>query len=90
MAGNNFNILFGLVFKRRHTVAYKAVGGAVRAVFTDAVFLVILIGQGIHISLRRHCLVERGVKYNHLRNFIAEGFNAGADCKHVRRIVKGC
>ena len=51
-----------------HLAGNIAVGGAVRTVTADVVLLVHFVGQRVHVGFRRHGLVERGVKYEHLRN----------------------
>ena len=48
------------------TVADIAVAGAVEAVATDLVLIVEAARDGVHVGLRRHRLVEGGVKDHHL------------------------
>ena len=61
--------------------------GSVEAVFTDAVFLIVIIGNGVEIGFRRHGLVELGIEYRDVRN-AGEDFLAGFDAGEVCRIVK--
>ena len=44
-----------------------AVGGTVETVATDAVLLIQLVGDGIHIGLGGHRLMESGVEHAYLR-----------------------
>ena len=60
------------------------------AVLSNAELLVILIGNGVHICLFGHCLVERGIKNSNLRNFLAENLGAGVNALNVSGIVQGC
>ena len=47
-------------------LAYIAVGCAVETIATNAILLVQLVRNGIHISLRRHGLMECSVEYTNL------------------------
>ena len=49
-------------------LSYKLVAGAVESVTTDAVFLVIFVGQAVEIRLRRQSAVKCRVKHDRLRH----------------------
>ena len=46
----------------------ELVAGAVESVAADAVFLIILVRESIHIGVGRHRLMECSVEDGHLRN----------------------
>ena len=50
------------------TLGYITVGRAMEAVTADAVFFIHLVGQGIHIGIVGHRLMEGCVEYAHLGN----------------------
>ena len=66
------------------------VAGAVEAVATDLVLLVILIRYCVHIVGLRHGLMECGIEYCDHRNIRAHNLAASLDAGQVRRIVKRC
>ena len=63
-------------------------GSAVEAVATNLVLLVELIRQSVHVMLRRHGLMERGIKYSYLRDILAHNVLARADTDQVCRVVQ--
>jgi len=69
------------------TLADVAVTRAVEPVATYAVLLVELVGQGIHIGVVGHGLVEGGVEDSHLRDVGQEGFH-GVHALDVGRVVE--
>ena len=52
------------------------------------IFLIQLVGDGIHISLSRHCLVEGGIEDTHLRQ-ARHQFLHGIHTLQVSRVVQG-
>ena len=62
MAGDQLQALNRLLKELGSAVADILVAGAVEAVAADAVLLIVLIGDGVHISLRGHGGVESRVK----------------------------
>ena len=65
----------------------ELVGSAVGAVAADAEFLVVLVGQGIHVGLLRHGLVEGGVEGHDLRNGRKDMLDR-FDAEEVGRVVQ--
>ena len=62
--------------------------GAVEAIATDAVLLIVLIGDGEHVSLFGHGLMEGGIEYRNHGGILAEYFLAGLHSGSLRRIVQ--
>ena len=65
----------------------ELVARTVEAVFADAVFLVVLVGQGVHEVGCGKRLVERGVEYGYLFH-AGKDFFDGEDAFEVGRIVQ--
>ena len=84
VAGDDLGVL--LAEKLNCSAADEAVRGAVEAVATDLVLLVILVGNAVHICVIGHRAVEAGVKYGNLRN--AHNLLALYDTLEVRGVVK--
>ena len=61
---------------------------AVEAVAADAVVLVILIRNGVHIGLAGHGLVECGVEHGDHRHVVAHDGAAGVDAGDVGGVVQ--
>ena len=59
------------------------------AVLSHAVLFIVFIGNGEHISLFGHCLMESRVKYRNLGNVLAENLGAGVDALNMSGIVQG-
>ena len=85
MAGNDLQILTAQHFSG--TQGYVTVGGTVEAVAADAVLLIVLIGQRIHICVVGHGLVEAGVEHSYLGHAGHHSL-ASADTGQVVRIVE--
>ena len=88
MAGDQLQALNGLFQILGSLVRNVLVAGAVEAVAAHAVLLVVLIRNGVHISLRRHGAVESGIEHSHHRN-IAEHFACGLDAQNAGGVVQG-
>ena len=69
---------------RRHTC-----GGAVEAVAANLVLLIVFIGQGVHIGLGGHRLVEGGVEHGHLGHVLAHDGRCRRDAGDVGGVVEG-
>ncbi len=65
----------------------EAVGGAVEAVLAHVQIGVVMVRQTVAERLRRHGLMERGIKYGDLRN-VRQHLLAGFDAHQVGGIVK--
>ena len=87
VAGDEFQFLQRAAHDFGAAVAYKAVGSAVEAVFTDFVFFIVFIGEREHIRFRRHGRVERVVEHRDLRHVRPEQRNTCLNAFNVRRIV---
>ena len=79
MAGDQLQALNGLLQELSGAVADILVARAVEAVAADAVLLIVLIGDGIHISLRGHGGVECGVENSNVRLVLAKDLVGGLD-----------
>ena len=88
VAGDDLRLLEGLVQQLRHFAGHEPVRGAVRAVAADVVLLVHIPGNAVHVGLRRHGLVERGVEDEDLR-LVGHDGEAALDAHDVRAGVKG-
>ena len=86
MAGYDLTV-FGIAEKLNALLAYEAVGCTVEAVAADAVLLIILVGESIHISIVGHCLVEACIEYGNLGN-AGHDLLAGLDARKVCGVVK--
>ena len=80
--------LFELRMQFGKALAHIAVRRAVRAVLPDGMFLIVFVGQGIHVRLRRHGAVERVVEDDDLRDVFPEDVFRGVDALDVRRVVE--
>ena len=87
MAGDDLQAVIRLAEDLGRPARHIAVRGAVEAVFADAELLIQIIGQGVHVGLGRHGLVESRIEDGDLGN-AGHGFLAGFDAGHVRRIVQ--
>ena len=65
------------------------VARTMEAIATDTVLVVELVGEGIHIGVSWHRLVEGRIKYPHLRN-LGEYLGYGFNPEDVRWIVQWC
>ena len=72
MTGNNLGVIDIQTGEFGAFAGDELVARAVEAVLADAVFLVVLVGQGVHEVGCGKRLVERGVEYGYL-------FHAGKD-----------
>ena len=85
MAGDELQILQGLVHEGGRSLGDVAMRGAVGAVLADGVLLVQLVGQRVHVGLRRNGLEERGVEDGH-HGLAGHLLAAGLDA-HERGLV---
>ena len=60
------------------------------AVAANLVLLIVFIGQGVHIGLGGHRLVEGGVEHGHLGHVLAHDGGAGVDAGDVGGVVERC
>ena len=89
MAGDQLQLL-GLLAQHGGSPAGDIlVGGAVEAVAANLVLLIVFIGQGVHIGLGGHRLVEGGVKHSHLGHVGTHHVHAGLDAGDVGGVVQG-
>ena len=88
MTGNDLGALGLHAQELQGASADIAVRGAVETIAAHAVLLVQLIGDGIHIGLGGHGLVESGIKDTYLRQTGHE-FLHGIDTLQVGRVVQG-
>ncbi len=89
VAGYDLGTLSLAAEKLDHLAGNVAVRGSVCAVATDAVLFVHVVCKTVHISLRSHCLMECGVKYENLGN-VLHNCETTLDTLNVRTGVKGC
>ena len=87
MAGNDLQLLNGLAQDLSAALGNIAVRGAVEAVTTHLVVLVVLIGNGIGVSLCGHGLMERGVEHGNHGN-AGHLLLAGLDADDVGGVVE--
>ena len=88
MAGDQLELL-GLLAQHRGSAAGDVlVRGAVEAVAANLVVLIVLIGQGVHVSLGGHGLMERSVEHGDLRHILAHDGGAGVDAGDVGGVVE--
>ena len=87
MAGDQLQALNGLLQVLGCLVGNILVAGAVEAVAAHTVLLVVLVGDGVHISLRRHGAVEGGVEHSHHGN-VAEHLAGGLDTQNTGGVVQ--
>ena len=88
MAGNQPGALYRRAGNFKIVAGHIAMGGAVKAIPADLVFLIIFIRQRIQIGGRRHGGVERGIKDHNLRHPGAEAFAAGADTLYMGQVMQ--
>jgi len=88
VAGDQLQALNGLLQVLGCLVGHILVAGAVEAVAAHAVLLVVLIGDGVHISLRGHGAVESGVEHGH-HGDVAEHLAGGLDAQDACGVVQG-
>ena len=89
VAGDDLCLLNGLVKQLCHFCGNKTVGGSVRTVAADPVFLCVLVFDGIGACLFGHGLMERGVENKDLRN-IRHDLGAAFNAHKMSRSVKRC
>ena len=87
MAGNHLGAFSLHAQELQGAGADIAVRGSVETIAAYAVLLVQLVGNGIHISLGRHGLVESGIKDTYLRQTGHELFHC-IDTLQVGRVVQ--
>ena len=68
-------------------LGHKLVARSVGSVTADVILLVIFVRETVHIGLRRHGLMEGGVKCDDLRD-VGKNFLASPDTKQMGGIVK--
>ena len=88
MADNDLQLACGLAHQLNGALGNKAVRGAVEAVAAQMVFLIILGGNGIAVSLRGHGHMEGGVEHGDLRR-AGHDLLAGFNAHEVGGIVQG-
>ena len=71
-----------------HTLTDVAVAGSVETIATYAMLLIQVVGQGIHVSVVGHGLVEGSVEHTYLWDVWQEGRN-GVHALDVGRVVEG-
>ena len=87
MAGHNLRLFPVLADESGGLFGHVLVTGAVEAVATDAIFLIIFVWQGIEIGLGGHGAVERGVEHCRHRD-ARKHFLHGRDALQSTRIVQ--
>ena len=88
MAGDELQALNRLFQVLCSLVCNVLVAGAVETVAADAVLLVVLIGDGVHISLRGHGAVERSVEDGD-HGDVAEHLAGSLDAQDACGVVQG-
>ena len=88
MAGDQLQALNGLFQIFGSLVGDVLVAGAVEAVAAHAVLLIVLVGDSVHVSLRRHGAVESGIEHSH-HGHIAEHLACGLDAQDAGGVVQG-
>ena len=63
--------------------------GSVRAVAAYAVFLIVLVREGVHIGVRFHRLVERGIESDDLGH-LGKDFLYGVDTEEMCWVMERC
>ena len=87
MAGDQLQALNGLLQVLGSLVCNILVAGAVEAVTADTVLLIVLVGDGVHISLRGHGAVESGVEDSDHRD-VAEDLAGCLDAEDACGVVQ--
>ena len=88
MAGDQLDLLRGLAQHGGGPARHVFVAGAVEAVAADLVLLIIGVGQGVHVGLGGHGLVEGGVEHGH-HGHAGHHLLAGPDAGEVGGVVEG-
>jgi len=88
MAGDELQLFDGLAKHFSCTAGNIAVAGAMEAVTTDLVVVVVFVGDSIGVSLSGHGLMERGVENSNLGNVLAHNLGAGVDAGEVCGVVQ--
>ena len=88
MAGDQLQALNGLLQILGSLVSHVLVAGAVEAVAADAVLLIVLVGDGVHISLRGHGAVESGIEHSD-HGDVAEHLACGLNAQDACGVVQG-
>ena len=65
----------------------ELVARAVRAVAADAILLVVLVREAVHVRVSGHRLMEGGIEGHDLRDVRENGLH-GVDAQQVRRVVE--
>ena len=89
MAGDQLQALNRLLQKLGGAVADILVARAVEAVAADAVLLIVLIGDGVHISLGGHGGVESRVKDRNIRLVLTEDLVGSLNAQNGGGVVQG-
>ena len=87
MAGDDLGIVYVQAAEFCAYAGHELMGCAVGAVTAYAVFLIILIGQAVHICVGRHCLVECGIEGDNLGDR-GKGILHSPDTKKVGGVVE--
>ena len=62
--------------------------GAVEAVAADAVLLIVFVGDGVHVGLRRHGAVERGVEHSNVGLVLAKDLVGSLDAQNGSGVMQ--
>ena len=89
MAGDDLGAFLGDAEELEDAGADVAVAGAMETVAAHAMLLVELVGQGVHVGVVGHGLVEGGVEDAHLREVGQQGLN-GVYAFDVGGVVERC
>ena len=88
MAGDELDLLGLLAKHRGGTARHVLVAGSVETIPADLVLLIVGVGQGVHVGLGGHGLVESGVKHGH-HGHAGHHLLTGPDAGEVGRVVEG-
>ena len=88
MAGDQLQALNGLFQILGSLVCNILVAGAVEAVTADTVLLIVLVGDGVHISLRGHGAVESGIEDSDHRDIRAKDLAGSLDAEDAGGVVQ--
>ena len=89
VAGDEFQALNGLLQKLGSAMADILVAGAVEAVAADAVLLVVLVGDGVHVGLRGHGGVESRIKHSDVGLILAKDLIGSLDTQDGGGVMQG-
>ena len=89
MAGDQLQALNRLLQELSGAVADILVARAVEAVAADAVLLIVLVGDGVHVSLRGHGGVESRIKHSDVGLILAKDLVGGLDTQDGGGVVQG-